>query len=349
MRKLKARRSSSGASAFCSLSWRSTNTARLATPITSAAMAAVLGSALAAWPPPIWLRPYTRPPNAGTVRSTERKSSLVFSVSPTFVRYFAPMARAASATGRTKTNIKRHVKCSRISPETVGPMAGATEIAMLTLPMTAPRLASGTSVRMVVISSGSMMAVPPAWMMRARSRISKPGATAASAVPPAKRPMASIKTARVDRLCRMNPVVGMTTAMVSIKPVESHCTVGASTPRSTISRCRATFMMVSFRITTKVATSRVAMMVTDSRDSFSGAEDFDADAWPVWPDLPGGPGWPEAFEETSVDMGVPSGSKNEVAREHRRCRFQHCTRRSHSCARVFSSLRVGCLAWTPGN
>ena len=30
-------------------------------------------------------------------------------------------------------------------------------------------------------------------------------------------------------------------------------------------------MMVSFRITTKVATSSVAMMVTDSRDIFAGA------------------------------------------------------------------------------
>jgi hypothetical protein len=48
------------------------------------------------------------------------------------------------------------------------------------------------------------------------------------------------------------------------------------------------------------------MIVTDSRDIFSGAEGLDAAAWPDWP------GWPEAFEETSVDMGVPSGSKNEV-------------------------------------
>jgi hypothetical protein len=103
--------------------------------------------------------------------------------------------------------MKRHVKCSRISPETVGPIAGATEMAMLTLPMRAPRLASCTSVRMVVISSGSIMAVPPAWMMRASSTILKPGATAARAVPPANSPIASMKTSRVDRLCRMKPVM----------------------------------------------------------------------------------------------------------------------------------------------
>ena len=41
--------------------------------------------------------------------------------------------------------------------------------------------------------------------------------------------MASMNTARVDSRCRMNPVVGITTAMVSMKPVDSHCTVGAST------------------------------------------------------------------------------------------------------------------------
>ncbi|MCB5293349.1 hypothetical protein BJQ90_02797 [Arthrobacter sp. SO3] len=72
------------------------------------------------------------------------------------------MAKAARAIGRTKTNMKRQEKCSRISPETVGPMAGATEMAMLTMPITKPRRDTGTRVRMVVISRGSMMAVPPA-------------------------------------------------------------------------------------------------------------------------------------------------------------------------------------------
>ena len=165
--------------------------------------------------------------------------------------------------------MKRHEKCSRIRPDTVGPIAGATEMAMLTLPMTAPRRANGTRVRMVVISSGSMIAVPPAWMTLASRRIPKPGASAASAVPPEKSPMASKNTARVDSRCRMKPVVGITTAMVSMKPVDSHCTVGASTRRSTMRRCRATFMMVSLRITTKVATSSVTMTVTDSRDILS--------------------------------------------------------------------------------
>ena len=115
------------------------------------------------------------------------------------------MAKAARATGRTNTNMKRQVKCSRISPETVGPMAGATEMAMLTLPMTAPRRSIGTRVRMVVIRSGSMMAVPPAWTMRASSSTSNPGASAARSVPPENRPMASMNTARVDSRLQDEP------------------------------------------------------------------------------------------------------------------------------------------------
>ncbi|MCO4255246.1 serine hydrolase [Pseudarthrobacter cellobiosi] len=39
-------------------------------------------------------------------------------------------------------------------------------------------------------------------------------------------------------------------------------------------------------------------------------------------------------------MGVPPGSKNEVSREHRRCRFQHSTVRSNSGAQDFSSAKA---------
>ena len=73
-------------------------------------------------------------------------------------------------------------------------------------------------------------------------------------------------------------------------------------------------MMVSLRITTKVATSRVAMMVTDSRDIFAGAvgavDAVGAAGVVVDPGMAGaapGAGSPAALEETSVDMGIPSG------------------------------------------
>ncbi|MCB5293348.1 hypothetical protein BJQ90_02796 [Arthrobacter sp. SO3] len=136
--------------------------------------------------------------------------------------------------------------------------------------------------------------------------------------------MASIKTARVVSRCRMKPVVGITTAIVSIKPVDSHCTVGAVTPRSTISRCSATFMMVSFRMTTKVATSRVPIMVTDSRDIFAGGVATPSAPWAC-------AGSPGGFEETSVDMaGFPQGVLKWVC-ERRRCkRCQPAARRGNS-------------------
>ena len=101
------------------------------------------------------------PPNAKAGSTTERASKGAWRGVPTLRSLRAPTMRTARAIGRTKTNRNRHENALRISPETVGPMAGATEMAMLTLPITAPRLASGTRVRMVVIRSGSMIAVPP--------------------------------------------------------------------------------------------------------------------------------------------------------------------------------------------
>jgi hypothetical protein len=71
--------------------------------------------------------------------------------------------------------------------------------------------------------------------------------------------MASMKTVRVDIRCSKKPVVGMTTAMVSMNAVVSHCTVRAEISRSTINRGSATLMIVSFKITTNAATSRIAM------------------------------------------------------------------------------------------
>ena len=53
--------------------------------------------------------------------------------------------------------------------------------------------------------------------------------------------------------CRNQPVTGMTTAMVSMNTVDSHWAAAASTSKSTISRGMALIMIVSLRITTKVA------------------------------------------------------------------------------------------------
>ena len=155
--------------------------------------------------------------------------------------------------------MNRQDRNCRTSPDSVGPMAGANEIAMVMFPMTTPRRSAGTSVSTVVISNGIITAVPEACTTRANSSIQKPGETAASKVPAENKPIASMKTVRVEIRCSRNPVVGMTTAIVSMKAVVSHCTVRAEIPRSTINRGSATLMIVSFKITTKAVTSRIAM------------------------------------------------------------------------------------------
>ena len=103
-------------------------------------------------------------------------------------------------------------------PEMVGPMAGATEMTIEMLPIVRPRVAAGTSVITVVISSGIMIAVPEAWTTRPTSSTPKPGAIAAISVPRLNRDIAGMKTGRVLKRCSRNPVIGMTTAMVSMKP-----------------------------------------------------------------------------------------------------------------------------------
>ncbi len=68
-------------------------------------------------------------------------------------------------------------------PESDGPSAGAAAMTIEMLPMTLPRMAGGTSVMIVVMSSGIMMAVPDAWTTRPTSSHAKPGESAASSVP----------------------------------------------------------------------------------------------------------------------------------------------------------------------
>ena len=55
--------------------------------------------------------------------------------------------------------------------------------------------------------------------------------------------------------CRNQPVTGITTAIVNMNAVESHCALRALTSSSTISRGIALTMIVSLRITTKVAST----------------------------------------------------------------------------------------------
>ena len=77
-----------------------------------------------------------------------------------------------------------------------------------------------------------MIAVPDAWITRATTSSSRPGASAAASVPSENSDIARMKIARVCRRCSRKPVIGMTTAIVSRNAVVTHCAALAVTPGS---------------------------------------------------------------------------------------------------------------------
>src|SRR5690625_4663514 len=147
-----------------------------------------------------------------------------------------------------------------MKPEIVGPRAGAAEITTPTRPITVPRLRSGTRARVVVISSGSTIAVPAAGTTQAINSTPKVGANVATSVPARNSDMAVVNMARTLRRFMRNPVVGMTTAIVSMKAVDSHWPTTALIDISVISTGSATDSRVSLRIITKAETTSTAMI-----------------------------------------------------------------------------------------
>ena len=103
----------------------------------------------------------------------------------------------AIATGRMIQKRKCQVSVLRMNPDRVGPSAGATAMTMVIRPMKRPRACSGTTVMIVVMSSGIIIAVPEACMTRATMSTENSGASAPSRVPAVKRLIARRKTCRV--------------------------------------------------------------------------------------------------------------------------------------------------------
>src|SRR5690606_19455318 len=161
-----------------------------------------------------------------------------------------PMIRLSTAMGSTMPNIQRQSSTLRMNPDSVGPTAGATDITIEMLPMVRPRRSAGTMFSTVVMSSGIMIAVPPAWTIRPSSRTANPGARKQIRVPALNRVIAAMNTWRTWKRCSRKPVTGMTTAITSMNAEVSHCPVETGMPRSRLSTGSATLMIVSFRITT---------------------------------------------------------------------------------------------------
>ena len=201
--------------------------------------------------------------------TTENTSSGEILFSPMFLISRVPTARAIRTMGSIIQNSQCQVSEFRMKPETVGPRAGATEITMEMIPIIAPRRCAGTTVKVTVISSGITNAVPTAWMMRPISKMAKLGARAATRVPTVKNNCAVTKMVLVLKRSNRKPVVGMTTAMVSMNPVVNHCAVVSGTWKSAMIDGNATDRIVSLRIMIIAEMTRMERTTTTSRGSLS--------------------------------------------------------------------------------
>jgi hypothetical protein len=95
----------------------------------------------------------------------------------------APVTSVVTVSGSTVQNIQRQPSQDSTAPPMVGPIAGATAMTMVIVPMVAPRRWGGTRRITEVISSGSITAVPKACTTRPTSGTLKPGASPLINVP----------------------------------------------------------------------------------------------------------------------------------------------------------------------
>ena len=70
---------------------------------------------------------------------TESTSSGTRRGSVTLAIFNAPITSVARAIGRTRMNMNRQLRTLRMSPERVGPIAGATAMTIEMFPMVRPR------------------------------------------------------------------------------------------------------------------------------------------------------------------------------------------------------------------
>ncbi|AFR09697.1 hypothetical protein B005_4491 [Nocardiopsis alba ATCC BAA-2165] len=179
----------------------------------------------------------------------------------------APSARPSRAIGRIRPKSQRQSSMLRMSPDRVGPTAGATAMTMEMLPMVRPRRSAGIRFSTVVMSSGIMIAVPEACTIRPISRTVKFGARKQIRVPRLNRVIAVMNTCLRWNLWSRKPVTGMTTAITSMKAEVSHCPVETEMSRSRLRAGRATPMIVSFKMTTNAETRRSGMTSRVARAS----------------------------------------------------------------------------------
>ena len=123
-----------------------------------------------------------------------------------------------------------------------------------------------TGVVGTVIKVGIINAVPAAWKTRPTSKMPKAGASAAKTVPARNTPAEARKIWRVVNLSMRKPVVGMTTPMVSRKPVSNHWAEVAGMSKSAMMAGNATERAVSFRIITIAPRTRMVRLIFTSAE-----------------------------------------------------------------------------------
>ena len=119
-------------------------------------------------------------------------------------------------------------------PDMVGPTAGASPMAIPTIPIALPRCSGGKTDSMIVWLRGMVTPTARAWMIRATIKIWKLGATKAITVPSRKVAMAPRYMVRELNLLINQAETGIMIPLVSIKAVVSHCTVEVETSKDFI-------------------------------------------------------------------------------------------------------------------
>ena len=120
-------------------------------------------------------------------------------------------------------NMERQPFRSVCTPPSVGPMAGATAIAMPTMPIAMPRRASGKMENTVICNTGHITPVPTASRKRPKSANGNDGLSHASTEPSVNTTMEVMTICRVEKRRVRYAVSGTMTPIVSWKMEVIHC------------------------------------------------------------------------------------------------------------------------------
>ncbi len=155
------------------------------------------------------------------------------------------------------------------SPPSVGPIAGATAIAMPTMPIAMPRLSSGKIENTVICRTGHMTPVPTASRKRPNSASGNVGLSHASTEPTVNTTIEAMTIWRVENRRVRYAVSGTITPIVSWKIDVIHWPSVTEMPKSSTSDGRAALSCSCVKLPTKVMNVRMASEMNAGRVRWS--------------------------------------------------------------------------------